>query len=97
MTVYLDSSFLVSWLYKPDPLNGKARNWFLRHDRDDLLISDWARLETVNTLRDLLLRPRPPKPELIEGLRRYFTHLLRVGPFEFTAVDWRSAKRRASD
>lgn len=88
MTIYPDASFLVSWLYKPDPLNVKARVWFAQHQTDDFLISDWARFETINTLRDLCLRTRPPKQELVEGLRRYFSHLLQVGPFEFVAVDW---------
>jgi predicted nucleic acid-binding protein len=88
MTIYPDASFLVSWLYTPDPLNAKARGWFANHQADDFLVSDWARFETINTLRDLCLRPRPPKPELIEALRRYFSHLMRVGPFEFVAVDW---------
>ena len=88
MTIYPDASFLVSWLYKPDPLNAKARAWFAHHQADDFLISDWSRFETINTLRDLCLRPHPPKQELIEGLRRYFSHLLQIGPFEFTAVDW---------
>ena len=88
MTIYPDASFLVSWLYKPDPLNAKARAWFANHQTHDFLISDWARFETINTLRDLCLRPHPPKPELIEALRRYFSHLLRLGPFEFAAVDW---------
>src|ERR1700728_5412636 len=88
MTIYPDASFLVSWLYKPDPLNAKARVWFGSHQADDFLISDWARFETINTLRDLCLRPHPPKPELIEALRRYFSHLLQTGPFEVAAVDW---------
>jgi predicted nucleic acid-binding protein len=88
MTIYPDASFLVSWLYKPDPLNAKARSWFIKHPRDDFLVSEWARFETVNTLRDLCQRPHPPQPELIESLRRYFAHLLHVGPFEFAAVDW---------
>jgi predicted nucleic acid-binding protein len=88
MTIYPDASFLVSWLYKPDPLNAKARVWFAHHQTDDFLISDWSRFETINTLRDLCLRPHPPKQELIEALRRYFSHLLQVGPFEFAAVDW---------
>ena len=82
MTIYPDASFLVSWLYKPDPLNAKARVWFARHQAGDFLISDWARFETINTLRDLCLRPHPPRQELIEALRRYFSHLL------FAAVDW---------
>jgi hypothetical protein len=60
MTIYPDASFLVSWLYRPDPLNGRARVWFANHQADDFLISDWARFETVNTLRDLCLRPHPP-------------------------------------
>ena len=34
------------------------------------------------------MRPHPPKLELIESLRRYFSRLLQVGPFEFVAVDW---------
>jgi predicted nucleic acid-binding protein len=88
MTIYADASFLVSWLYKPDPLNHKARIWFASHQADDFLVSDWAKLETINTLRDLCLRPHPPRSELIEALRRYFSHLLQVGPFEFAAVDW---------
>jgi predicted nucleic acid-binding protein len=88
MTIYPDASFLVSWLYKPDSLNAKARVWFARHQADDFLISDWSRFETINTLRDLCLRPHPPRQELIEALRRYFSHLLRAGPFEFAAVDW---------
>jgi len=88
MTIYPDASFLVSWLYKPDPFNAKARLWFARHQADDFLISDWSRFETINTLRDLCLRPHPPRQELIEALRRYFSHLLQVGPLEFTAVDW---------
>src|ERR1700679_3232174 len=88
MTIYLDASFLVSWLYTPDPLNAKARAWFANHQADDFLISDWSRFETINTLRDLCLRPHPPNRELIEALRRYFSHFLQVGPFEFIAVDW---------
>jgi predicted nucleic acid-binding protein len=88
MTIYPDASFLVSWLYKPDPLNAKARVWFARHQAGDFLISDWARFETINTLRDLCLRPHPPRQELIEALRRYFSHLLHTGPFELAAVDW---------
>jgi predicted nucleic acid-binding protein len=88
MTIYPDASFLVSWLYKPDPLNAKARVWFAKHQGDDFLISDWSRFETITTLRDLCLRPHPPKQELIEALRRYFSHLLQAGPFEFAAVDW---------
>lgn len=88
MTIYADASFLVSWLYKPDPLNAKARVWFTRHQTSDFLISDWARFETINTLRDLCLRPHPPKAELVEALRRYFSHLLTTGPFELAAVDW---------
>jgi hypothetical protein len=55
MTIYPDASFLVSWLYTPDPLNAKARVWFATHQADDFLVSDWARFETINTLRDLVL------------------------------------------
>jgi hypothetical protein len=95
VTIYPDASFLVSWLYKPDPLNGKARVWFAQRQTDDFLISDWSRFETINTLRDLCLRPHPPRRELIEALRRYFSHLLQTGPFEFAAVDWDEAFKDA--
>jgi len=40
MTIYPDASFLVSWLYKPDPLNTQAGAWFSGHQTDDFLISD---------------------------------------------------------
>jgi predicted nucleic acid-binding protein len=95
MTIYPDASFLVSWLYTPDPLNTKARSWFASHQADDFLVSDWARFETINTLRDLCLRPHPPRTELIEALRRYFSHLLIKGPFEYVAVDWDDVLRDA--
>jgi predicted nucleic acid-binding protein len=88
MTIYPDASFLVSWLYKPDPLNARARAWFSSHQSDDFLVSDWARFEAINTLRDLCLRPHPPRLEMIEGLRRYLSRLLQAGPFEVAAVDW---------
>jgi hypothetical protein len=51
MRIYPEASFLLSWRYRPDPLNAKARGWFARHQADDFLISDWARFETINTLR----------------------------------------------
>jgi hypothetical protein len=35
-----------------------------KYQADDFLVSDWSRFETINTLRDLCLRPHPPKPEL---------------------------------
>lgn len=95
MRIYPDASFLVSWLYTPDLRNAKARAWFSNHQSDDFLVSDWARLETINTLRSLCLRPHPPRPELMEGLRRYFSRLLQVGPFELAAVDWDEALQDA--
>lgn len=32
---------------------------------------------------------------MIEALRRYFSHLLQVGPFELAAVDWDEVRRDA--
>jgi len=36
----------------------------------------------------MCLRPHPPRRELIQALRRYFSQLLQAGPFEFASVDW---------
>lgn len=95
MTIYPDASFLVSWLYKPDPLNAQARAWFTSHQAEDFLVSDWARFETINTLRSLCLRPRAPKLDLVEGLRRYFSRLIQAGPFDLVAVNWEEALQDA--
>jgi len=67
MMVYPDASFLVSWLYKPDPLNAKARSadalhvaileqlnpdLFVSGDRDQLR---WLPLEAFS--RRVFTRP----------------------------------------
>ena len=88
MRVYADASFLVSWLYKGDPNNGKARTWFTAHQSDDWIISDWSLFESINSLRALCRASGGPRRELIEGLRRYFKHLLRAGPFQWERIDW---------
>ena len=88
MRVYPDASFLVSWLYSADVNNGRARTWFSAHQTDDWIVSEWSWFESVNALRSLCLASGGPRRELVEGLRRYFKRLLRVGPFDFERVDW---------
>jgi predicted nucleic acid-binding protein len=88
MRIYADPSFLVAWLYSQDVNNRKARTWFASHQSAVWVLSDWSRFETLNTLRGLSLRPKGPRPEVAEALRRYFNHLLYHGPFEYERVDW---------
>ncbi len=88
MRVYPDASFLVSWLYSADVNNGRARRWFGTHQTDDWIISDWSWFESVNALRALCLATGGPRRDLVEGLRRYFKHLLYVGPFALERIDW---------
>jgi predicted nucleic acid-binding protein len=93
MRIYADSSFLVSWLYSADKSNAKARAWASAHSTADWVLSDWSQFETLNALRSLCLQTHGPTPELIEGLRRYFKHLIYQGPFEYVRVDWQEVLR----
>jgi len=88
VTIYADSSFLVSWLYAKDVNHGKARNWFAARQRESWLVSPWAELETVNALRSLVLQTHGPTAESMEGRRRYFKRLFSAGPLERSTVDW---------
>jgi predicted nucleic acid-binding protein len=88
MTVYPDSSFLVSWLASWDKHHASARAWYIAHARDRWLISPWAEFETINSLRQLCLRPNGPSPNRIEAIRAYFRHLFQAGPLDRRAVDW---------
>ena len=88
MRIYPDTSFLVSWIYRPDVHNAKAWVWFSRHKKEEWILSNWSRFETVNTLRNLCIRTGGPKPEAVEASRRYFRHLLQHGPFSEERVDW---------
>jgi predicted nucleic acid-binding protein len=96
MTIYPDTSFLISWLYSADANNRKARAWFVRYQKDEWLLSDWSRFETLNALRSLCLVTKGPKQQLVEALRRYFNHLLRCGPFEQGRVDWQEVIKDAN-
>jgi len=91
--IYADSSFLVSWLYSADKQNRKARTWFSAHQSADWILSDWSRLETLNSLRSLCLQNPGPKPERMEALRRYFNHLLHHGSFDYERLDWQEVIR----
>jgi len=93
MRIYADASFLVSWLYSGDKHNRRARSWFTAHQKAEWVLSDWSRLETLNSLRSLCLHSKGPKPEQIEALRRYFNHLLYHGPFDYERVDWQEVLR----
>jgi predicted nucleic acid-binding protein len=94
--IYPDTSFLVSWLYRGDKHNRKARAWFSRHQNEDWILSDWSRFETINSLRSLCLHKPGPHLELAEALRRYLNHLLHHGPFESERVDWQEVLRDAN-
>src|SRR2546423_13033074 len=93
MTIYGDTSFLVSLLYAGDQFNAKARAWFARHQNEVWLLSEWSRFETINSLRSLCHYTPGPTTKLVEALRRYLNHLLRYGPFEEERTDWQQVIR----
>jgi predicted nucleic acid-binding protein len=88
MTVYPDTSFLVSWLYPRDVNHAKAARWFATRQSENWIVSPWAEFETINTLRGLVLQNPGPRAAAMEARRRYFKHLFRAGPLEREEVDW---------
>ena len=88
MTIYPDTSFLLSWLAGGDKSHPQAQAWYKAHFRDQWLITPWVEFETINGLRQLCLRPHGPPPPRIEAIRAYFRHLFQAGPLERRAVDW---------
>ena len=96
MTLYADSSFLVSYLYPGDFNHGKARTFFRAHGNDDWLTSAWSQFETVNSLRSLCLNKPGPSPTTVEAIRRLFKHWHLAGPFELRWIEWEEVVREAS-
>jgi len=88
MTIYPDSSLLVSLLYGKDQQHATAMNWFRENLSSRWSISAWTEFETINTLRSLCLRPHGPSHEVAESLRRWFKRLFVHGPFYRERVDW---------
>jgi predicted nucleic acid-binding protein len=95
MTIYADTSFLVSFLYPGDLNHGKARRFFRPRSQETWLTTAWSQFETINSLRSLCLLPRGPSQNTIESIRRLFKHWHRVGPFEFERTDWEEAIKDA--
>jgi predicted nucleic acid-binding protein len=88
MTIYPDTSLLVSLLYGKDQQHAKAMRWFRANQSAQWLISAWTEFETVNSLRSLCLRSGGPSPEVAESLRRWFKHLFTQGPFFRERIEW---------
>lgn len=91
MTIYADSSFLVSLLYSKERHHAAARAFFLNQPGAEWLTSQWSRLETVNSLRQLCRDQSGPTPPQIEAVRRMFKHLHKRGPFLKIDADMESA------
>ena len=88
MTIYPDSSFLVSYLYPGDLHHRRARQFLRAHGGDTWLTSAWSQFETINALRSLCLASGGPSPATVEAIRRLFGHWHRRGPFDLERVDW---------
>lgn len=93
MTIYADSSLLVSRLYPGDTSHAGALACFRKHPAADWLSTPWSEFETINSLRQLGLRTPGPKPEVAEALRRLFKLWHERGPFERVDVDFNEAMR----
>lgn len=91
MTIYADTSFLVSFLYSKEKHHASARSFFLSQPGAEWLTSQWSRLETVNSLRQLCRDSAGPQPPQIEAVRRMFKHLHKRGPFLKIDADMESA------
>lgn len=87
MKIYADTSFLVSLLYTHDAGHPAAWKFYQANAANDWLTSEWSFFETANSLRQLCVR-YGVRPEMAEGLRRYFKNLHRFGPFALAATDW---------
>lgn len=88
MTIYPDTSFLVSFLAGWERHHALAMAWFRPRSEAEWLISPWAEFETLNTLRQMCREPNGPPPNRVEAVRRYWRHLFRAGPFVRRPVDW---------
>src|SRR5437867_12831061 len=96
MTIYADTSFLVSWLYGKDTQHNKARQWFAANSLENWMVSPWSEFETINSLRSLCLRTPGPTPELAEALRRLFKRIVQTGRLERLEIDWDLVLRDAA-
>jgi predicted nucleic acid-binding protein len=61
MTIYADTSVLVSYLYPGDAQHARARGFFRQQSGADWITSPWSRFETINTLRQLCLHLDPAR------------------------------------
>ncbi|PWU12212.1 MAG: hypothetical protein C5B50_21785 [Verrucomicrobia bacterium] len=88
MTIYADTSFLISFLYPGDRHHGAIRH-YCEHQAPpaDWLISVWSQFEAINSLRQLCLSRPGPSRQMIEGIRLLFKQWLRKGPFELVRVN----------
>jgi len=88
VTIYPDTSFLVSFLAGWETHHGLAISWFKAHIAEEWLVTPWAEFETLNALRQMCREPNGPSPSRVEAVRRYWRHLFRAGPFVRRSVDW---------
>ena len=92
MTIYADTSFLVSYLYPRDPRHATAAHFFRVQPADAVWLTyTWSQFETINTLRQLCLQKPGPTPPVIEAIRLPFKHWHKKGPFRLDRVDFDDA------
>lgn len=96
MTIYADTSFLVSFLYAGDLNHAKSKQFFRSHGADIWLISAWSQFETVSALRSLCLASNGPKAAFIAGVCQLFKRLQRDRLFAQAKTDWDGAFREAN-
>jgi len=89
--IYADSSFLVSCLYPADLHHAPARSFFRQYASAEWLTTEWSQFETANSLRQLCLASRGPKPMVVESIRRLFKHWHTRGPFQLADTEMSEA------
>ena len=100
MTIYADTSFLLSYNVRQDQSYTRARDYYERHQDEIWAWSPWHRVEVFNSIRQLTLHPnrkRRLRKAEAKALIWRVEHDVRVGYFTHQEADWRDVLRTASE
>ena len=100
MTIYADSSFLVSSRFKGDVFHQKAVDYYETRETDFWLWSPWHRVEVANALRQLTRNDAPERALTMAEARALIKRLeddVRCEYLNHVEADWRDVLRCANE